>query len=247
MKESTSTPGRSEDGHRHAPDRTCPTCDLAGAEAPTARRRLSVLRLKARGEDFKIVQLVGQLFVCTKANGSCCCGWSVKGRMPFDNTLWSDEWERRRIRDRVHLSFVGCLGPCLVGNNALLVLFGQTIWLKDLNDSSLAPAVWDWVEAMLEAGAVLPPPAALADHVWDRYRPAAPGSALPMFEAAPEEAAEDALDGLDPVCLMAVDVGTARHRVEHDGRTYAFCAPACKKLFLADPESYLSGASRRAV
>ena len=122
MKEAAPTrAGWSEDGHGHAPGLSCPTCDVAGTEAPKIARRRSVVRLGARGEDFKIVQLVGQLFVCTKANGSCCCGWDVKGRMPFDNALWSDEWERRRIRDRVHLSWVGCLGPCAVGNNALLV------------------------------------------------------------------------------------------------------------------------------
>ena len=127
-------------------------------------------------------------------------------------------------------------------------LFGRTIWLKDLNDDSLVPAVWDWVEAMLEAGGTLPPPAGLADHVWDRYLPVDPGSAIPMFQGpVPEDDAEAALDGLDPVCLMAVDADTARHRVEHEGRTYAFCAPACKKMFLEDPDSYISGGAARAM
>jgi Cu+-exporting ATPase len=40
---------------------------------------------------------------------------------------------------------------------------------------------------------------------------------------------------------MTVDLATAKHTVEHAGRTYAFCAPACKKMFLADPEGYVSG------
>jgi YHS domain-containing protein len=225
----------------------CPTCDpgQAPAEAP-ARRRPSVVRLRARGEDVKLLQLVGQLFVCSKANGSCCCGWDVKGRMPFDNALWSDEWERRRIRDRVHLSFVGCLGPCAAGNNAMLVLYGQTVWLKDLNDPSLAPAVYDWIEEMLTAGRVLPAPPALAEHVWQRYLPAGDEAArLSTAAPSPAEADADLFDGLDPVCLMAVDPATTRHRFEHQGRSYAFCAPSCKKLFAADPESYLSGAASR--
>lgn len=215
-----------------------------------ARRRPSAVRLHARGEEFKIVQLVGQLFVCTKANGSCCCGWEEKGRMPFDNALWSDEWERRRIRDRVHLSFVGCLGPCAVGNSAMLVLYGQTIWLKDLNDPALAGAVYDWIEAMLAGGGILRAPEALADHVWQRYLPAAEHGTAPIDlggAAASAVADEDAFDGLDPVCLMAVDVATAKQCVDHDGRTYAFCAPSCKKMFVADPESYLSGAAARAM
>jgi Cu+-exporting ATPase len=49
----------------------------------------------------------------------------------------------------------------------------------------------------------------------------------------------DGLERLDPVCLMDVDPATARHRVEYDGRTIVFCAPSCKRQFLADPEAYL--------
>ena len=30
---------------------------------------------------------------------------------------------------------------------------GQSIWLNDLNDPALAGRVYDWIEAMLEAGA----------------------------------------------------------------------------------------------
>lgn len=132
----------------------CPTCDPRGVPPAAARRpSLSTVKVRARGEDFHIVQLQGQLFVCTKQNGSCCCGWAEKGRMPFDpSILWGQEWERRKIRNQVHLSFTGCLGPCAAGNNALLQLFGRSIWLKDLNDPSLAPAVFDYVEAMLAPG-----------------------------------------------------------------------------------------------
>ena len=50
----------------------------------------------------------------------------------------------------------------------------------------------------------------------------------------------DDLDRLDPVCLMNVDPATARHTVEYQSRTIAFCAPACKKQFVADPSAYLT-------
>lgn len=244
-----STDARSGDTPHGPGHAGCATCDPLGGQPAPARRRPSVVRLHARGEDFKIVQLVGQLFVCSKANGSCCCGWAEKGRMPFDNALWSDEWERRRIRDRVHLSFVGCLGPCAVGNSAMLVLYGQTIWLKDLNDPALAPLVYDWIEAMLAAERVLPAPGILAERAWQRYLPAPDGAAPAArpVRAGADAPDEDPFDGLDPVCLMAVDVATAKHRAEHDGRTYAFCAPSCRKLFVADPASFLSGAASRAM
>lgn len=200
--------------------------------------RPRVVRVSARGEDFKIVQLVGNLFVCSRANGNCCCGWTEKGRMPFDNSHWSDEWERRRIRNRLHLTFSGCLGPCAVGNNALLQIHGRSIWLKDLNEPTLAAKVFDYVEAMLAAGSVLPVPDALAGHVYERYL--TPDDEAPRLTFGAVEPG-DSLEGLDPVCFMSVDVATAKHTADHGGRTYAFCAPACKKLFLADPEGYVSG------
>lgn len=222
----------------HGPGhRDCPTCDLAGTPGPeTARTKPRVVRVAARGEDFKIVQLAGNLFVCSRANGNCCCGWAEKGRMPFDNSLWSDEWERRKIRSRLHLTFSGCLGPCAVGNNALLQIHDRSIWFKDLNDPTLAPQVFDYIEAMLEAGTLLPVPGALAGHVYERYL--TPGDAPPRMTFGTDEP-EQSLEGLDPVCLMTVDLETTRHTVEYGGRTIGFCAPSCKKAFLADPAAYL--------
>ncbi len=128
------------------------------------------MRVQARGEVSRIVQLQGQLFVCTKQNGSCCCGWLEKGRLPFEpQPLWGDEWERRRIRNRLHLTLTGCLGPCAVGNNALLQLHGRSIWLHDLNDPALVPLVFEYAEAMLDAGRILPVPDELRDHVYERF------------------------------------------------------------------------------
>lgn len=230
------------------------TCDPAGGQpppAPAARRPgLSTVKVRARGEEFRIVQLQGNLFVCTRQNGSCCCGWEEKGRMPFDPAaLWGDEWERRKIRNRLHLTFTGCLGPCAAGNNALLQVLGRSIWLKDLNDPSLAPAVFDYAQAMLDAGQVLPPPAALREHVYERYLPPPGVESVPQAADAGAQGnadadadAADGLERLDPVCLMDVDPATTRHKVEYAGRTIAFCAPSCKKLFLADPGAYLPAA-----
>jgi len=44
---------------------------------------------------------------------------------------------------------------------------------------------------------------------------------------------------LDPVCGMTVDPATAKHRSEHGGKTYYFCAAGCKAKFDADPGKYL--------
>jgi YHS domain-containing protein len=50
----------------------------------------------------------------------------------------------------------------------------------------------------------------------------------------------DGLDGLNPVCLMDVDPATAKHTAQYAGRTIVFCAPSCRKQFLADPSAHLT-------
>jgi xanthine dehydrogenase accessory factor len=50
-------------------------------------------------------------------------------------------------------------------------------------------------------------------------------------------------DAVDPVCDMLVDIATARFVSEHEGQTYYFCCPACKKKFEADPAKYLTPAT----
>ena len=44
----------------------------------------------------------------------------------------------------------------------------------------------------------------------------------------------------DPVCGMSVDPHTAKHKAEHGGRTYYFCAAGCRTKFIADPARYLT-------
>ena len=50
-----------------------------------------------------------------------------------------------------------------------------------------------------------------------------------------------ALKDKDPVCGMTVDPATAKHKLEHAGKTYYFCCAPCLAKFRADPEGYLSG------
>ncbi|MEO5561756.1 MAG: heavy metal translocating P-type ATPase, partial [Dokdonella sp.] len=59
--------------------------------------------------------------------------------------------------------------------------------------------------------------------------------------AGTREAANDASSGdeRDPVCGMKVDPGSAKHHVEHQGKTVHFCSARCKEKFIADPAQYL--------
>ncbi len=50
----------------------------------------------------------------------------------------------------------------------------------------------------------------------------------------------------DPVCGMTVDPHTAKHRYEHGGKTYYFCAARCREKFAADPAAYLDPAQAAA-
>jgi Cu+-exporting ATPase len=43
---------------------------------------------------------------------------------------------------------------------------------------------------------------------------------------------------IDPVCGMAVDAATSRHRVEHGGRTVHFCSENCRRRFVSAPGSF---------
>lgn len=124
----------------------------------------------------------GMLIVC--ATG-CCCGHTERGFAPVPADLYHREWERRRLRNRVHLSQGGCLGPCPLANVALLLMDGRPYWFHSLNDPALIPILYDFIEELLEADQPLPPPPALAPHLfngfsWDKASaPAASAERLP--------------------------------------------------------------------
>jgi cobaltochelatase CobN len=123
-----------------------------------------------------MVQVHGYLIVCAQEHGACCCGSGRDGRLTFAPSLWGDEWDRRKLRNAVYLTFSGCLGPCSAGNIAFLQIYGRSIWLKDLNDAALVPAVFDYNEQTIGAGCALPLPPALADHAFERFATAAPAT-----------------------------------------------------------------------
>jgi len=122
-----------------------------------ARRRNIVVR--PDGRPVNVARPRGQLFVC--ATG-CCCGRTEDGFAPVPADLYHEEWERRRLRNVVHLTIGGCLGPCALANVVLLLLDGQALWFHAVDSPALVLALYDHVEAMLAAGRPLPSPPALA-------------------------------------------------------------------------------------
>ena len=145
----------------------------------------------------------GHLFVC--ATG-CCCGHTERGHAAVPVDLYDREWERRKWRNRVHLTVGGCLGPCVLSNVTMLMFDGRTLYFQSLNSEALVVALLDYVDDMLAANAYLPPPPALAElhftsFVWED-RPDGCAVDDPRSAALHGQAsAADALSGLSPRTL----------------------------------------------
>jgi P-type Cu+ transporter len=69
---------------------------------------------------------------------------------------------------------------------------------------------------------------------------------LPVCDCRMENSEHSATVVKDPVCGMAVDSATARHTVEHAGKTHYFCCARCAEQFQAKPAKYLLQAARAA-
>jgi cobaltochelatase CobN len=184
-------------------------------------RRRNLVR-RADGCLVNVARFRGQLFVC--ATG-CCCGRTGDGFAPVPADLYHAEWERRRLRNLVHLTIGGCLGPCALANVVLLVLDGQALWFHSVNTEPLVLALYDHVEAVLEAGHVQPPPALAAlqftASTWqprpdgqpvDDHRPRRRGEAPPAAPACPREAGGAAASELERV--VAATAGVPRKNGE---------------------------------
>lgn len=66
-------------------------------------------------------------------------------------------------------------------------------------------------------------------------------SARPAI-ADSQPAAEQPQTALDPVCGMTVEVATARHVADYQGRRFFFCCDGCRRSFEKDPEGYFAAA-----
>jgi xanthine dehydrogenase accessory factor len=51
-------------------------------------------------------------------------------------------------------------------------------------------------------------------------------------------------EAVDPVCGMTVAAGPSSYPLEHDGVTYYFCRPGCRREFEQDPAAYLKKETR---
>jgi nitrile hydratase accessory protein len=115
--------------------------------------------VRSDGRRVNVARYRGQLFVC--ADG-CCCGRVEDGYAPVPAETFHREWEQRRLRNVVHLTIGGCLGPCALANVVLLIFDGHAQWFHSIDSDGLARALYDHVERMLDADRVLAPAGELA-------------------------------------------------------------------------------------
>ncbi len=127
----------------------------------------NIVKRHLDGKAVNVARARGQLFVCADA---CCCGREDLGNAAVPRDFYHEEWMRRRLRNFVHLTVGGCLGPCALANVAMLLFDGRSLWFHSLNSEGAVAGLYDYVESMLEEGAFREPPATLAEHVFTGYQ-----------------------------------------------------------------------------
>ncbi len=140
--------------------------------------------VRADGRAINVVQRRAHLSYCFTG---CCCGRTERGYAAVPVDTFKDEWLRRKLRNVVHLTKAGCLGPCALANVASLVFDGRSVWFHSVNTPWHVRLIFDYIETMVQADRFVAPPAELTEYVFNFYdwdvRP--PAEQLPA--AAPRE------------------------------------------------------------
>jgi len=145
---------------------------------------------RADGRRVHAPRTLGQLFVC--ADG-CCCGRVQDGYAPVPRELYHGEWERRGLRNRVHLTIGGCLGPCALANVVMLLFDGRQAWFHSISHEEHVRSLYDWIDGLIAQQAWSPPPAALAAYhftasTWEERLDGTPVDDLHLRPGAPPPA-----------------------------------------------------------
>ncbi|MHA4741834.1 cobaltochelatase subunit CobN [Dyadobacter sp. MSC1_007] len=121
---------------------------------------------RSDGKAINLVQRRGHLSYCYNA---CCCGRVDRGYAPVPVELYKGEWLRRKLRNVVHMTKGGCLGPCTLANVVTLLFDGHSVWFHSINYDWQIIAIFDYIESLVKADRYLVPPSDLAEYVFQFY------------------------------------------------------------------------------
>ena len=122
--------------------------------------------VRADGRAINVVQRRAHLSYCFSG---CCCGRTERGYAAVPADTFKDEWLRRKLRNVVHLTKAGCLGPCALANVASLVFDGRAIWFHSVNTPWHVRLIFDYIETMVRADRFVAPPSELTEYVFNYY------------------------------------------------------------------------------
>ncbi len=136
--------------------------------------------VRADGRGINLVQRRAHLSYCFSG---CCCGRTERGYAAVPAETFKDEWLKRKLRNIVHLTKAGCLGPCALANVASLVFDGRAVWFHSVNTPWHVRLIFDYIETMVRADRYVAPPSELTEYVfnyydWDTRPKTAPPSAI---------------------------------------------------------------------
>ncbi len=122
--------------------------------------------VRADGRTINVVQRRAHLSYCYTG---CCCGRTERGYAPVPAETFKEEWLRRKLRNVVHLTKAGCLGPCALANVASLVFDGRSVWFHSVNTPWHVRMIFDYIESMVRADRFVTPPSELTEYVFNYY------------------------------------------------------------------------------
>lgn len=153
------------DAFRHTPHGQ-PVQLRAGFRINYAYRQSPLIRVTREDGVSKEIRVQdGQLFVC---NG-CCCGRTDKGFPALPLAEFKQQWKKRGMRRRFHLTISGCLGPCPLANVILIQIHGRSIWFHSINHPADVNLIYNFVERMLVDDTDDEIPVELAARQFQRY------------------------------------------------------------------------------
>ena len=114
--------------------------------------------------------MAGYLFICE----ACCCGNGYSAPR-LEKAHYLREARRRGISQHVTIVFTaddggGCLGPCGLGNNVFMYLFGRGLWFQGMNDTADIDALYGYLEESIRLGQPAPVEGSLAERVYTRVQ-----------------------------------------------------------------------------